>query len=373
MVSRLAMASVGVVAALSLVGAAYEFVGQQRDSQRFKQEGTSVKVGALDLNLDCRGEGRPTVILESGAGVPAIGWRNVAPAVSEFARVCSYDRAGYGWSGPAVEPRTSVQIAKELKALLDAAGEMGPFVLVGHSFGGFNIRVFAGLYPDAAAGVVLVDSSHEDQEQRMEAVLPPAIRAQERAQDAQDERMERVLSPVVIHLGIERLSVAAGWTDVPSYLSKDFVEEILYLNGQAKARDAMRLEASQFAQSAEQVRRAGTLGDRPLIVLTAGKDDDEPDSLLTAKMRDDQRHVWVDVLQAELARLSTRGRQIVVPDSDHMIPFERPDAVVAAIREVWSASAAGLSVNGRLAGAAAATAPHRHALAPTAIARGLRR
>jgi pimeloyl-ACP methyl ester carboxylesterase len=175
----------------------------------------------------------------------------------------------------------------------------------------------------------------------MESVLPPAVREQVKQQDVWDERLERVLSPLVTHLGVERLSMAAGWADVPSYLSSDFVEEILHLNGQAKARDAMVSEARLFAESATQVRRAGTLGGRPLIVLTAGKPDDEPDPFLTTKMKEDQRHVWVDVLQVALARLSTRGRQVIVPDSDHMIPFERPDAIVAAIREVRTEIGAG--------------------------------
>jgi pimeloyl-ACP methyl ester carboxylesterase len=290
-VGRAAAATCALGVLLSLAGAAYEVVGRHQDARRFPRQGKSVRVGALDLNLDCRGAGSPTVILDSGLGVPAVGWTKVQAPLSRFTRVCSYDRAGYGWSGPATEPRTSLQIARELKALLDAAGEKGPYVLVGHSFGGFNIRVFAGLYPGEVAGIVLVDSSHEDQDQRMESVLPPAVRDQQKQQDARDEELEQLLSPLMTHLGIQRLLMAAGWADVPNYLSKDFVEEILYLNGQSKARDAMVSEARLFPESAAQVRRAGTLGDRPLIVLTAGKPDDEPDPILSTKMKEDQRHV----------------------------------------------------------------------------------
>ncbi len=113
------------------------------------------------------------MILESGLGVPALGWAKVQPEVAKFARVCSYDRAGYGWSEPGPEPRTSLQMVKELKALLDAAGEAGLYVLVGHSFGGFTVRLFTKQYPNEVVAVVLVEASHEDWEERMESKLPP--------------------------------------------------------------------------------------------------------------------------------------------------------------------------------------------------------
>jgi pimeloyl-ACP methyl ester carboxylesterase len=116
------------------------------------------------------------VLLDSGMGVPAMGWMKVQPEVAKFTHVCSYDRAGYGWSDPGPEPRTSAQIATELKAVLDAAGERGPFVLVGHSFGGFNVRVFAGLQPKQVLGMVLVDASHEDWKQRLDTLLSPDAR-----------------------------------------------------------------------------------------------------------------------------------------------------------------------------------------------------
>ncbi|HEX8882179.1 MAG TPA: alpha/beta hydrolase, partial [Candidatus Acidoferrum sp.] len=135
-----------LVAAAAVLGACYQFFENNADARRFPQKGKSVSLGPafgnLTLNLDCEGEGSPTVILDSGLGVPAVGWNHVQAETAKFTRVCSYDRAGYGWSGVTTAPRTSAQIVKELHALLEAAHEKGPFILVGHSFGGFNVRVY---------------------------------------------------------------------------------------------------------------------------------------------------------------------------------------------------------------------------------------
>jgi len=340
---RTALALVALTILLACLGAIYQVVGNWRDRRRFPQQGRLVQAGSVKLNLDCTGQGRPTVVLDSGSGVPAIGWALVQPEVAKFTRVCSYDRAGYGWSEPGLEPRTSLQIAKELKLLLDSAGEKGPYVLVGHSFGGFNVRVFTGLYPEYVNGVVLVDASHEDEDKRITEILPVEVLEQENRNEQWNERINRILTPLRIHLGILRLQVATGW-GTPIYgilqsarsLPKEFREELLYLRQQEKFQRAVVSEGNAFSDSVSQVRAAGNLGDRPLVVLTAGKPYD-PDSVLTQEQLDKEGNLWINVLQAEEAHLSTRGKQIVVPDSGHMIPFERPDAVVSAIKEVWSA------------------------------------
>ncbi|HEV7968343.1 MAG TPA: alpha/beta hydrolase [Candidatus Acidoferrales bacterium] len=169
--TRLVLTPVIIAMGAAAAGAAYQAVGKLQDARRFPERGRSIALGPefgnTSLNLDCSGQGRPTIILDGGIGVPAVGWIKVQPEVAEFSRVCSYDRAGYGWSGVGLEPRTSVQIAKELKALVNAAGEEGPYVLVGHSFGGFNVRVFTELYPADVSGLVLVDGAHEVERSRI--------------------------------------------------------------------------------------------------------------------------------------------------------------------------------------------------------------
>jgi len=323
----------------ALAGAAYQAIANWRDARRFPQEGRSIALGAdfpgVSLNLNCMRQGSPTVILDSGLGVPAAGWDLVMSDVAKFARVCSYDRAGYGWSSAGPMPRTSGEIVKELHALLAASGEKGPYVLVGHSFGGYNVRVYADQYPADVAGLVLVDTSHEDQEQLMPPSLKKLTEDQVKQLDSQ-----RHLMPILIFFGIARLT--AG-DDGDSKLSKEFRSKMKYLQLQTKFIDAAFSEIKSFSQSAEEVRRTGNLGDRPLVVLTAGKDleaKDLPKGVSVEEMRE-FRKTWVNDLQVRQTRLSTRGKRIIVPDSTHMIPMERPDAVVNAIREVCDAVKAG--------------------------------
>src|SRR5271170_4669415 len=125
-----AVSIVGALLILALiVGIAYQFIEMRLDARRFPQIGKSVDIGGYKLNINCTGEGSPTTILESGLEEPAISWRLVQSEIAKFARVCSYDRAGYGWSDPGPMPRTSTQIAKELHTLLQNAGEKPPYVL----------------------------------------------------------------------------------------------------------------------------------------------------------------------------------------------------------------------------------------------------
>ncbi len=319
------------------VGACYQALGNRADARRFPQQGRSVSLGPafdnLTLSIDCRGQGSPTVILDSGLGVPAVGWNPVQTEVAKFTRVCSYDRAGYGWSGATSASRTSIQIVKELHALLEAANEKGPYILVGHSFGGFNVRVYNGQYPNDVAGIVLVDASHEDQNDRM----PPAIQAFMKKSIEQLKR-QQMLAPLLIRFGVARFA-QRNQGESPG-VSKEFGQEMLYLQLQPKFIDASASEMGSFAESANEVRAAGNLGDKPLVVLTAGKSAD-PSQLpagFPKKEFDDLHEVWVNDLQVREAGLSTRGKRVMVLDSDHMIPFERPDVIVAAIREVYSAA-----------------------------------
>jgi pimeloyl-ACP methyl ester carboxylesterase len=209
--------------------------------------------------------------------------------------------------------------------------------------GGFHARVFAGEFPNEVAGMVLVDGTPEDVDERLDSKRPDAMKAR----DERNARIERILTPVMTHLGLERFTVAAGladprkilepaWNTAAFRLPNDALLELLYLDRKRNHREAMESENEHFFESADQVRHAGNLGDRPLVVLTAGRFPADP--LATQQQMDEGLKIWTEML-AEEARLSTRGKQIIVPDSDHMIPFERPDAIVSAIREVWSDAA----------------------------------
>ena len=336
------IALVTLILLLAIAGAAYQAIENRADARRFPEQGKAISLGPsfanTTLNLDCQGQGSPSVILDSGLGVPAVGWKHVQVEVAKFTRVCSYDRAGYGWSSVGAFSRTSSEIVKELHALLEAAGEKGPHVLVGHSFGGYNVRVYNGQYPGEVAGMVLVDASQEDQVSRMPAALQEFMKKEE-----EGLKRQKLLAPLLIRIGFARFS-QRGETQGPG-ITKEFGDEMLYLQLQTKFIDAAISEMESFSESANEVRAAGNLGDKPLIVLTAGKETAETDlpKGIPKKDMEEFHDIWMKELQVKEAHLSTRGKQIIVPDSDHMIPFERPDAIVAAIREVCAAANTGKS------------------------------
>lgn len=329
---RGALALVGLALLLACIGAAYQLIGNWRDARRFSQRGRFVQAGMIKMNMDCAGSGSPTVILEQGAGVPGLGWMKIQPQIAQFTRVCSYDRAGYGWSEPGPMPRTIPRMAHEMKALLDASGERSPYVMVAASLGGPIVRLYTGLYPNDVAGMILVDAAHEDQQKRAQSVQPPELIAENNREVESYQRWERLRGPFMLHLGIERFMVY--FTQQSEQMPQLFWEEYLYLSQKPGFQETVASEIQSLPDSSSALQ-AVNLGNRPLIVLTAGKMTFTPQPFLTKETEDKLRNVFHE-LQAEQARLSTRGKQIIVPDSGHVIMFERPDAVVAAIREVWS-------------------------------------
>jgi pimeloyl-ACP methyl ester carboxylesterase len=326
-----ALALVGLTILLACVGAAYQGIGHWRDSRRFLG-GRIVQAGPIKMNIDCTGSGSPTVILEQGAGVPAVGWMKIQPQIAQFTRVCSYDRAGYGWSEPGPMPRTIPRMANELKALIEASGEKSPYVMVAASLGGPIVRLYAGLYPNDVAGMILVDAAHEDQQKRAQNVQPPELIAENDREVESYQRWERLRRPFMLHLGIERFMV--HFTQQSEQMPKLFWEEYFYLSQKLGFEETVASEIRSLPDSSSALH-AVNLGDRPLIVVTAGKITFTPEPFLTKEIEDKLRNVFHE-LQAEQVRLSTHGKQVIVPDSGHVIMFERPDTVVAAIREVWS-------------------------------------
>jgi pimeloyl-ACP methyl ester carboxylesterase len=150
----------GALALPLAIGAIYQVIGTWQDRRRFPPFGRLVRVNERQMHIHVTGEGTPAVLFESGMGASCLSWTLVQPRVAQFTRAVSYDRGGHGRSDPTREPRTARQIAQELHTLLDAAGVPGPYVLVGHSFGGYVNRAFAHRYCNEVVGMVLVDSLH---------------------------------------------------------------------------------------------------------------------------------------------------------------------------------------------------------------------
>jgi len=255
-----------------------------------------VDVGGRSLAFVRSGSGSPTVVLESGLGAESDWWKPVQDAVARFARVIRFDRAGKGLSDPAPTPRTSHDMVADLHALLANAEIPGPYVLVGQSVGGLNVRVYASRYPDDIAGMVLVDSMHEDQFASMGALLPPPFPGE-----------------------------PAALTGFRQFWTKDWADP------------AKNAEGIDLPASCAQGRAVTSLGDLPLAVLTADYENapdlrDAPPALLQA-----WTSRWWD-LQGRLAKLSTASTHELVPGSGHFIQRDAPDAVIAAIRQVVETS-----------------------------------
>lgn len=313
------------VFAIMAIGVIFEQVGERLDRKRFPQVGSSFDIGGRALNLDCEGQGSPVVILESGLAVPGYGWIRVAPEVAKFTRVCWYDRAGYGWSDTGSSPRNGLAIASDLHALLAAANVRPPYVMVGHSMGGYDVRVFAGQHRDEVAGMVLVDASHEDQESHLPQSVKRAAATMER---------ETRMVPWMLRLGVVRaMPRNEALLNRPGGLTKAQNQMLDYLALQPKFFDAVLAEYQARLDTAAQVRTAGGLGSKPLIVLTAGGKPELPPGVPEADI-EKFAVVWINQLQKSLAGLSDHGRQIVVQGATHMMPYEKPDAVVDAVRQV---------------------------------------
>jgi pimeloyl-ACP methyl ester carboxylesterase len=295
--------------------------------------GKLVDLGGHRLHVHCTGDGRPTVVVENGLGDFSFDWALVQSRVSRFARICTYDRAGYAWSDPGPKPRTFAQINLEIKDALAKLGERGPFVLVGHSYGGPVVRNFAGIYPIAVAGIVFVDAAHEGL--RVGIGGGKTIRLGEGAKGreipAPHEEMQDSDSPTVRAEDVP-----------PDYKILDPMYKVLPPAEQAMHLWAQQLpgvydgENSETQWSEEYFSKwlakpqAGVLGRIPVIVLSradGGYKDGEAD-VPAAQLERERKEG-----QENLAALSTNTKRVVV-QSGHNMNLEAPDDVSKAIREV---------------------------------------
>src|SRR5579859_315018 len=315
---RILLALVVLLAASAFI---YENISETRDTQQNPMPGRLLKVSGSTMHINCTGQvsmgqgsagdGTPAVILESGLGDSYISWRKVQPEIAKFARVCSYDRAGLGFSDSSSEPRTSKVIAEQLHALLQAAQVPPPYILVGHSMGGYDVRLYASLYRSEVAGMVLVDASHPDQENR----FPPELKGMEGSWQREAEFLEYTTP-----FGIPRL--LGFCDDQPLARAAD-------CNFHTAREGVAELKA--FSTSATQTAATGALGDLPLAVLS--HDPDKPSSEFPPDLNQSVNQAW-DKMQDELSHLSTRGTRAIAKNSSHYIQSDRPDLVINAVRHV---------------------------------------
>ena len=284
-----------IVAALS--GATYQWLATRRELAATPPPGHLVDIGGYRLHLWCTGDGAPAVILDTGLGGSSADWGFVQPDVARFTRVCSYDRAGMGYSDPGPSPRTARRIASELAELLARSGIAGPVVLVGASIAGFDVRVFASDHPERAAGLVLVDASHED--------------------DVHEApRMARFV-PLLSTIGVLRLFGVSFGQRVES-LAPSVRQFARATSFRAAGYQAAADEIIHIRDSASEVRSSRRKLTIPVLVVTGGRGADEN---------------WRQ-LQRDQASLSERGCLMIAEQSGHVVPIDQPEVVVDAIRAV---------------------------------------
>jgi len=285
---------------LLLAGWIYEPLAEAADAKAYPPPGQMVDVGGYRLHLNCTGSGSPTVVIESGWGDSSASWGWVQPEVAKTTRICTYDRAGMGWSEASPQPRTAREFAKELHTLLAKANEPGPYVLVGHSLGGYTMRVYAHDYPAEVAGLVLIDP---------QALPNSDVATPKPAPKPGGTSLPMLMARIgVVRLlagplgSIQNLPAGDKQAYTASAVTPRFVQTFLD-------------EGKGMSEGGAQARAVTTLGALPLIVLSRGKDQDAD---------------WA-ASQAGYLQLSTDSQQLFADQSGHRIMIEQPEAAVAAI------------------------------------------
>jgi len=299
------------------VGGSFEALSEARDRARFPPPGSMIDVGGRRLHLLCKGaHAGPTVVIEQGAGSPSILWWPIQDKVATFSGICTYDRAGYLWSDPAARSRTLEARVEDLHTLLANGHVPGPYILVGHSFGGPIIRLYARTYPTEIAGLVLVDTPEE------QVILRPSY----------DDYVKKLgyfatTLEFAARVGLVRLA-AAFLRKVPDGLDAGAYGALkagAVRPGFFRAMGDDPVSLSRNPATLRALSGAGSLGNTPLVVITHGQPFPGPAAVL--------EDGWLDG-QHRLAALSTRSELVLAHQSNHMIQSDQPDIVIAAIKRV---------------------------------------
>jgi pimeloyl-ACP methyl ester carboxylesterase len=234
-----------------------------------------IDIGGYSLKVNCYGKGTPTVIFESGLGDDNGVWTLVQPEISNNARTFSYDRAGLRNSDTGDLPRTSLDQVHELHTVLNKAKGKTPYIIVAHSIGGYNARLFAGTYPKEVSGIIFVDCSHENQ-------------FEDRVNRSSSKEIEIAKSQLI---------------------------------GEEQTFDELLISAKQV----KEIRKKDSLRNIPIIILTADHKGEEPSSIT--------EEIWLNY-QNDLVSLSDYSKHIIVKDSSHYIQNDKPQVVIDAIKVI---------------------------------------
>ncbi len=272
--------------------------------------GRLVDIGGHRLHIYCVGEGVPSIVFDSGVGGFSLEWSRVQNVLARRTRVCSYDRAGYGWSDLGPLPRTSERITRELHTLLERAGVAGPYIIAGHSFGGYNAQLFARNYPDQTAGLVLIDSSHPEQIERLPGPEPGTVKRVRPGSNSY---------------------VVSWFFPHPNFPDENaLMAQRIMQSWQHKM--TWREEMTVFSVSAKQVKASRPMPEVPVLVLTRGR------SFWPGYSNGDEtERVWME-LQDELSQLGANPVHLIAERSGHVIHLDQPGIVITAMQTMLNAN-----------------------------------
>lgn len=314
-------------------GLCYQSTGAWRDRMRFPAPGRLLRIPGGALHCFEQGLGSPTIVLEAGISASSISWRPVQKELARHHRVLAYDRAGYGWSPRIRTPRTIPQLCAELEALLDASGATGPYVLVGHSFGGLLLRHFAAHAPGKVAGLVLVDPLEPIEWSPLSETQ--AFRARKGVQLSRRGALLARLG--VVRLGLDLLTSGAQF--LPKLLARVSggkgvtVPNRLVAEVQKLPQELWPVMKAQWCQPSRFVNMAEYLELIPASCALA-LDDAPLRDLPLAVISAERTAAAVIEAHRATAALSSRGSHVVAGGSDHWVQLDCPDLVVRAALDV---------------------------------------
>lgn len=300
------------IAALLLIGSTYQYLSTKHDNLLYPPLGRLAKVNGGTIHYLCRGKTGPTVILDAWLGADHQWWYLVQEEVAKFAQVLSFDRPGYGWSDSGINTRTSKHIVSELHDLLQATELNPPYILIGHSFGGANMRLYANTYPEEVAGLILVDPCHEDQNFEKDVSSKGFL-----------ERCKGYLFDGTFshYVGISRWFMPESLKPFfSSLMSQEQRDSIIAKASSVKSLSARDNEMIHLKKSLSQLKRSkNSLEDKPVIVISAEETNNDPQ--------------WQQY-QKQLVSLSKKGKQIIAKSSSHMVNVDKPEVIIEAAKEI---------------------------------------
>jgi pimeloyl-ACP methyl ester carboxylesterase len=326
-----------LIAVSSIVFLALGASAKARFRKQYPPIGQLIDIGGYRLHMYAEGTGMPTVVFDTGAGGIGLSWELVRPMIASVTRVVVYDRAGLGWSDPSPYSRDAYTMAMELHTMLVNANISEPYILVGHSLGGVVARQFAAKYPREIAGLVMVDSAHEQQVKYFPEPLVRMINSMKGMMGV----MKLMSDPGIFSLKPSLISIGDN-----GKLSGELVSQMRGVMASSNCH-AKTLIAETEAVFGSKIQPVPSLGDIPLTVISHGQlDANTVPSRLGDQVRQEYEDAW-QKLQVEITSLSTRGRRIVAERSGHNVIFDQPEIIVEAILEMLASTSCRLNIEKR--------------------------